>query len=429
MDKVVILGAGIAGISSSYFLREKGIDSIIYEQENDYGGLCNSFEINGFNFDTFAHISFDINTKKWLEERIPCYERIPEALNYDQGRWIRHPVQNNLVDLPVEERIKHIMGFLTKGNKRIENYGDWLQNTYGEMFAKTYPYRYTRKYWTVEPEQMEEKWIKGRMYEPSIEEVLRGAMTKKTEGVHYSKKAYYPRKGGIKAFLTPLIKEQSIVYNKKVCHINSTEKKIRFQDNSEINYDILVSTIPITELCLLLNDVPFDIVNAASQLDYTSGIMVSLGLNRPNTSPSLWYYIYDEDIWPSRIYSPDWKSPHNVPKGCSAIQAEIYYSKHRPIDLPINVILDKTIDQLLKLKLFSKDEIIVKDIRKKEYANIIFTPEIYSARDKIHRFLDERGIRYAGRFGEWDYLWMGQSLLSGRRVAAEIIEERKQHDL
>lgn len=178
-----------------------------------------------------------------------------------------------------------------------------------------------------------------------------------------------------------------------------------------------------------MDNVPKDILNATKQLEYTSGIMVSLGLKRTDTSPALWYYIYDEDIWPARIYSPDWKSPYNVPEGCSAIQAEIYYSKHKPINLPLNIILEQTIDQLLRLKLFSKEDIIVKDIRKKEYANIIFTPRIHSAREKVHQFLDERGILYAGRFGEWDYLWMGQSLLSGKTVAQKIIEGRKKNDL
>ena len=48
---------------------------------------------------------------------------------------------------------------------------------------------------------------------------------------------------------------------------------------------------------------------------YTSGQLVSLGFNQPDIAKHLWFYIYDEDIYPSRAYSPSIKSPNNVPFG------------------------------------------------------------------------------------------------------------------
>lgn len=47
---------------------------------------------------------------------------------------------------------------------------------------------------------------------------------------------------------------------------------------------------------------------------HTSGYMVSLGFNRADVAKHLWFYIYDEDIPPSRVYSPSLKSPDNAPK-------------------------------------------------------------------------------------------------------------------
>ena len=425
MEKIVILGAGIAGISAAYHLKKAGISSVIYEQDDDYGGLCRSFQIAGFTFDTFAHISFDPDTVEWLENTTEYYVHAPEALNFDNGRWLRHPVQNNLIDLPVEERIGLIKGFIERKSAQGGcNYARWLESTYGDAFAHTYPFRYTRKYWTVEPEKLETRWVKGRMYEPSLEEVLRGAMSSQTQGVHYSREARYPKHGGFQNFLAFMAKECDIVYQKKVCRIDSLEKKVFFQDGSNTAYDCLISTLPINEVCTFLSDVPPEVMQAADRLDHTSGVMVSLGFNRPKVSPALWYYIYDEDIWPARIYSPDWKSPNNVPEGCSAIQAEIYFSKYKPLMRSPDAILENVIEQLLKLKLFSRDDIIVKDVRMRKYANIMFTPAIYSDRETVHAFLRDRNIQYAGRFGEWDYLWAGQSLLSGKR-AAEQVTRRK----
>ena len=81
---------------------------------------------------------------------------------------------------------------------------------------------------------------------------------------------------------------------------------------------------------------------------------------------------------------------------------------------------ENVITQLLRLQLFSREDIIVTDIRAREYANVMFTPSIYKSRDIIHRYLKSIGIEYAGRWGEWDYLWTGQSLRSGKAA-----EERK----
>ena len=260
------------------------------------------------------------------------------------------------------------------------------------------------------------------MYEPNLEEMLRGAMTDDTPSVHYSREARYPKNGGFKAFLKYMADECHIVYNKKAEEIDIKSKKLIFQDKTEACYDKLISTIPLPELCCAIKEMPEAVRKYADELDYTSGIMVSLGFNHPKVSPSLWYYIYDEDIWPARIYAPEWKSPNNVPKGCSAIQAEIYYSKYKPLSHSLEEILELTMEQLLRLGLFEKQDIILKDIRMKKYANIMFMPQIYTARDRIHEYLDRQGIVYAGRFGEWDYLWVGQSLLSGRRTADQIMK-------
>ena len=423
MGNVVILGAGIAGISAAYHLNKAEIGSVIYEQDDDYGGLCGSFEVDGFTFDTFAHISFDPNTEEYLENTTEHYIHASEALNFDNGRWLRHPVQNNLVDLPVDERISLIKGFIEKNNDgEAANYAQWLENVYGIGFAHAYPYRYTRKYWTVEPEQLEIKWIKGRMYEPSLEEVLRGAMVTHTPGVHYSKEARYPIHGGFQSFLSFMAKECNIIYQKKVCSIDPSQKKIGFADGTEVHYDHLISTLPINEVCGFMADVPNEVMKAADQLDYTTGVMVSLGFNRPKVSPALWFYIYDEDIFPARVYSPDWKSPNNVPSGCSAIQAEIYYSKYKPLTKSLDEVMEEVIEQLLRLKLFDRNDIIVKDVRMRKYANIMFTPSIYHAREEINTFLNSKEILCAGRFGEWDYLWAGQSLLSGKKAAENIID-------
>lgn len=429
-DRVIILGAGISGLSASYYMRKAGIPNIVVEKENTYGGLCDSFEIQGFTFDTFAHISFDNEETAYniLEGNTAHWIHKPEATNYSQGLWIRNPAQNNLIYLPVKERIKIIKEFISRvPNKSIENYGDWLRSMYGDYFAEKFPYRYTRKYWTVEPEKLESKWVEGRMYIPTLEEILQGAMETDTRAIHYSKEARYPKYGGFKAFLNFLVQDADIRYCMNILEINAKQKWIKFKNGEEWKYDKLISTIPLTELCKKVKDIPMDILEASDKLDYTSGVMVSLGLSKPHTAPTLWFYIYDEDILPARVYAPDIKSPNNVPEGCSALQAEIYFSKYKNLPDDLEQIKRDVIHQLLKLKLFKEEDIVVSDVRMKQYANVMFTPSIYQARDVIHQYLNSVGIEYAGRWGEWDYLWVGQSLRSGRAAAEKVLNQELEY--
>ena len=421
--ETVILGAGITGLAAGHTLVRSQKEVVLYEKNKKCGGLCQSFHLEGFTFDTFAHVNFskDEYVISMFEKRTPYLIHIPEALNYYEGRWIRNPAQNNLVDLNIEERIKVIEDFIRREDIQVENYEDWLRKQYGNFFAKNFPAKYTRKYWTVEPKKLGVKWVKSRMYQPSLEEVLRGAMTKDTPNVHYSKEIHYPKEGGYQAFIIPFIKDLNIQVNKEVTSIDTDKKVVGFQDGIKIEYKNLISTIPLDNLISCIKAVPDKVKAAAEKLDYTYGVLVSIALKKPRCAPALWFYIYDEDILPARVYAPDIKSPNNVPQGCSALQAEVYFSKYKPRKMELEEIGRIVVKQLQRMNLICDKEILFVDIREEPYANIMFTPGIYKNRRIVHQYLDEVGIIYAGRFGEWDYLWTGQSVLSGKRAAEKIL--------
>src|SRR5512137_1321088 len=48
---VLIVGAGMAGLTAAAYLSRAGLKVVVCEKENRTGGLVNSFEFNGFTFD------------------------------------------------------------------------------------------------------------------------------------------------------------------------------------------------------------------------------------------------------------------------------------------------------------------------------------------------------------------------------------------
>lgn len=414
------MGAGIAGISAAYHLKQKGENSVIFEKDNDWGGLCGFFEIDGFRFDRFVHFTFakDEKIAELFAKSSPLYAHPPVSYNYWRGCWLKHPAQNNLAPLPIEEKVKIIDSFVNRPRKdvaEISDYAEWLRVQYGDYFAENFPFAYTRKYWGVEANQLETKWVGNRLHVSPLPEVLRGAFAEQQENFYYTKFMNYPKKGGFRSIMNECRKGLDIRLNKKAVRIDTAAKQVEFADGTVENYDNLISSLPLPEIIKMISDVPENVQNAAKQLRWTCGYQVSLGFNRPDVAKYLWFYIYDEDVPPARVYSPNLKSPDNAPEGCSSLQAEIFFANGAKV-VDKNIILQKTVEKLKEICQFNDSDVVVKDIRFEPYANIIFTPEIYESRKVVREWLQAQGIKTIGRFGEWDYLWSHQAFESGMKV-------------
>ena len=420
MSNNVILGAGIAGISAAYHLKQKGENSVIFEKDNDWGGLCGFLEIDGFRFDRFVHFTFakDEKIAELFAKSSPLYAHPPVSYNYWRGCWLKHPAQNNLAPLPIEEKVKIIDSFVNRPRKdvaEISDYAEWLRVQYGDYFAENFPFAYTRKYWGVEAKQLETKWVGNRLHVSPLPEVLRGAFAEQQENFYYTKFMNYPKKGGFRSIMNACRKGLDIRLTKKAVRIDTAVKQVEFADGTVENYDNLISSLPLPEIIKMISDVPENVQNAAKQLRWTCGYQVSLGFNRPDVAKYLWFYIYDEDVPPARVYSPNLKSPDNAPEGCSSLQAEIFFANGAKV-VDKNIILQKTVEKLKEICQFNDSDVVVKDIRFEPYANIIFTPEIYESRKVVREWLQARDIKTIGRFGEWDYLWSHQAFESGMKV-------------
>ena len=442
----IVLGSGIAGISAGYHLQKQGDSVVIYERDNDWGGLCGNFTIDGFRFDKFVHFSFapDDYTRNIFEESSPTFPHPPVSYNYWQGYWLKHPAQNNLQPLPVEEKVKIIEDFVNRPQKdvsQIENYEEWLRVQYGNYFAENFPFKYTRKYWGVEPEELETKWVGNRLHVSPLSEVLRGSYEEQAENFYYTKFMKYPKKGGFRSILNKCREGLDIRFNKEVVRINPNEKTIYFKDGTKTAYTRLISSLPLPEIVKMIENTPQKIKDAGANLMHTSGYMVSLGFKRPDVAKHLWFYIYDEDILPARVYSPNLKSSDNIPEGCSSLQAEIFFANSAArqanlaispapcgrglgggvITMPPEEILEKTIEKLIAMGIFKEEDLIVKDIRFEKYANVIFDKDIYKNRQIVLEYLRTKGIESIGRFGKWEYFWTHQAFEDGRSTADKVL--------
>ena len=424
---VVILGAGISGLTVSYFLNQHKISNTIIEKDKVAGGLLKSFKIKDFVFDNFIHISHAKNSvvKNFFKKSSSYFKLKPKPNNLYKDTWIDHSPQFHLYPLKLGEKIKIIYSFLTrKKNKgyRIKNYENWLKGAYGDYFAKNFPMKYTEKYWATKSRNLSTSWIKFRMQEISFWDLLKGSFVKIFRDTYYSSDMKYPKSGGYESFLKILKKNKNIIFNSKLNFIDHTKKKI-YLGKKIIKYTNLVSTIPLPEFSNLSKEKNKKLKFHANKLRCTAGIIISIGLN-VDINTRTWFYIYNKDFKASRIYAPKKLSKNNCPKGKSSLQAEIFLDNKKKVDDKyLKFVKNNTVDNLIKYKIIKKENIEFIDIKFKKYANVIFDKNYDTSRDFIINYFKKLNVDFVGRFGSWAYLWSDQCFMSGKATAQKILRE------
>jgi protoporphyrinogen oxidase len=427
MSSIVILGAGMAGLGAAYRLRGERRTCVLYDKNTFIGGHAGTvYHSDGFCFDFGPHVSFtkDERIREILATAVNgAFEDLRYDLNnYWQGHWIVHPVQTNLYGLPADLVTRILLSFIEEERKpvrEVENYAEWLTASYGKVLAETFPMAYTAKYHTTPAENLRTDWVGPRMYRPSLEEVLMGALSPAVPNVHYIQSFRYPTSGGFQAYLEGLRPEAEIVLGQKLVRLDPAAKELTFKNGERTSYDALISSIPLPALIPMIAGVPAEVVDAVSVLACSSVVLVNVGLNRSDISRAHISYFYDKDVIFSRLSFPHMFSPNNAPPGQGSIQAEVYFSKkYLPMKRTPESCIEPVIADLRRVGLIrDEDEITHRDAVFDEYANIIFDHDRPKALEVVHGYLDEIGVDYCGRYGDWAYLWTDDSFKSGERAA------------
>lgn len=412
---IAILGGGIAGMGAALRARELGLGAVVFEAAPRAGGLLDNFVVEGFRFDNAVHLSFATEPEvRSIFDRTPYYTHAADSQCFDQGVWLKHPVQNNLFPLPAARKVELIKSFLARPDiDEPANYEQWLLSQYGEGIARSYPIAYTYKYWGTPPDELSVNWIGNRMRRAELDEILFGAFTAETPNTYYTKEMRYPKEGGYKAFIVPLIQDADIQLNSRAVRVDPVARRIEFDGGDTVSYDRLVSSLPLPELIRIMPGVPDTVAAAAATLAATSIDLISVGFKVP-LDLDLWFYIYDVDIHASRAYSPSVKSPDNAPAGCSSLQFEIYQrgrnARYSPEALKSNVVM-----AIRKMGIAREEDIQFLHHKRLPWGNVIFDIGMEENRQIVRDHLDVCKVASCGRFGEWDYLWSNQSFLSGYR--------------
>jgi protoporphyrinogen oxidase len=430
VKNIVVLGTGMAGFGAATQLHAEGIRPVVYDKNPYFGGHTASFrDKKGFLFDLGPHISFTKDPRiqdlfaKYVDQK---YEAVQVKLdNYWRGLRLTHPVQLHLNGLPKDLIVEIISDFVKEHSveRKIANYEDWLIASYGKKFAELFPMQYTRKYHLTSADNMTTNWLGPRMYRPSLEEMLKGALAPWTPDVHYITNFRYPTNGGFVSYLRGLPGIADLRLGHELVAVNPKQRELRFANGVATRYDSLVSSIALPELVPMIAGTPPDVVEASRRLACSTCVLVNVGVGRADLSEGQITYFYDQDICFTRLSFPHMLSSTNAPAGCGSIQAEVYFSdKYRPLTQSPDSLIEQVIADLRRSNtLREDDEILTRHATVVRYANVIFDLDRTAALETVHGYLDEIGIKYCGRYGDWGYMWTDESFISGERAAQSAL--------
>ncbi len=428
---VAVLGAGLAGLAAAQRARQLGCEVDVYEKNDYLGGHAYSHQLDGFTFDEGPHISF--TKRPEIKELFAAavggrfIEHDSLITNNWRGQWVRHPAQCNLHGLPLDVVEHCVVDFARAERARggpVETYADWCLQGLGETFSREFTFPYTRKYWTAEADEMSADWVGARVYAPSLEEVVRGALGPQQQNHHYLTRFRYPLRGGFHAYVGAFAGEGGVHLRRELASVDLKRGELEFTCGGKANFETLISSLPLPELIRRVKDVPRPVAEAAERLVCTSVVVVNVGVRRDEGFPEAhWAYFYDEDVIFSRGNFPHRLSRHNAPPGCGSIQVEVYHSKYRP--LACRDVLGRAVEDMLKTGLLrGEDEVLVAREQRIPYANVLFDLKRAESLAIVQAYLGEHGVVCCGRYGEWAYYWTDDSILSGWRAADEVVGRR-----
>jgi protoporphyrinogen oxidase len=177
----------------------------------------------------------------------------------------------------------------------------------------------------------------------------------------------------------------------------------------------------------MLKGVPAEVLEASQRLACSTCLLVNLAVDRPELSKAHLTYFYDEDICFSRIGFPHMLASSNTPPGTGTIQVEVYFSsKYKPFTGTPDAWIEPVVKDLTRCGVLHEgDKLLFRQAMLLPYANIIFDHDRKPALEIVHGYLNELGIGYCGRYGDWGYLWTDESFKSGEAAAEKVLSAGK----
>ncbi|MBN1549644.1 FAD-dependent oxidoreductase [Candidatus Babeliales bacterium] len=431
MAKIVIIGAGPTGLSAAYHLEKKGFfDYKIFEKERMPGGLCRSIQQDGFTFDFTGHLLHVNNPyfSSFLEKLVGFHNLnsiTRRSFIYSHGTYTRYPFQSNLFGLPDEVIVDCIEGYATRKKKKTQNksFHEWVLENFGNGMGKHFFFPYQKKIFSYDLHKISAAWTGRFVPKTTLRDIIRGSLRDMhAASVGYNANFFYPKTEGISFWVNQIAQQlESPIYTDFcVEEIDVSQKCITFTNGHTEHYEHLITTMPLDRLIHSLKESSaMHLEPAANKLLCNKVVNFNLGIAHADVSSKHWIY-YPEQHYPFyRIGFYHNFAESLVPYGHSSLYGELAYLNETPKQITAKV--RRSIKEAKKVLGINSRDIATEAILPIEHAYVIYDFWREKHLPKIHATLHDHQIHSIGRYGEWKYASMQESVLDGKAVIDRLL--------
>jgi len=322
--RIAVIGAGPAGMTAAYQVSKeipKGkVNRLdVYEAAAQVGGLAKSVRMWDQTVDMGPHRFFSHDKKVnrlWLEVAGKEYKMVNRQtrIYYKKG-FFDYPLKagNALKSLGVIEAARCLLSYLKEKvipTRDTGTFESWVTRRFGKRLYQIFFKTYSEKLWGIKCTELDSDFAAQRIKRLSLYEAVKGALLKSKKQKHktlvdqfayplngtgslYEKMADTVRLNGGEIFLSTAVE--------KVLNTGNRAYGIQLISGEIIEYDHIVSTMPISLLVTRLPQVPDDVRDRALSLKFRNTILVFLQLNKKDLFPDQWLYIHSSSLKMGRM--------------------------------------------------------------------------------------------------------------------------------
>jgi protoporphyrinogen oxidase len=332
--RVVVIGAGPAGLTVAYELTRRQRPSVVLEKADHVGGLARTARYRGFAFDMGGHRFFT----KAPEVQNLWHEILGEDLLlrprlsriYYRRTFFHYPLKalNALSGLGLLESIRIVASYVRWQlfpYRSEDTFEQWVTNRFGRRLFRMFFRTYTEKVWGLSCAELRAEWAAQRIKDLSLRTALLSIVRKPGRRIRsLIDEFHYPRLGP--GMLWDAVADEigrrggEVCLDSEVVRIRRTAHRVdavvvrEGQREVAVAGSDFVSSMPLRELIEKLDPpAPEAVSRAAARLTYRDFITVCLIVDRPHVFPDNWLYIHDPGVRCGRIQNFKNWSPAMVP--------------------------------------------------------------------------------------------------------------------
>lgn len=335
-DRIVICGAGPAGLTAGYLLAKQGYGITVLEADEIVGGISRTARYKDYRFDIGGHRFFT---------KIPAVQSLWEELLADElidvprlsrilynGKFFNYPLKpaNALSGLGVLESAKIVASYI---NARIsphpkeQNFEQWVSNRFGERLYRIFFKTYTEKVWGIPCTEIRAEWAAQRIQGLSLARAILSAtsLQRRAPAIKTLIQQFkYPRLGPGQMWercaqrITEL--GGSVLVGHRVTSFETSGHSIAAvraetpNGSRRFEAEHFINTMSLRSLIRSMSSPPQHVMDAANNLAYRDFILIALILDRDRLFPDNWIYVHTPGVLVGRIQNfNNWSSamvPH-----------------------------------------------------------------------------------------------------------------------